>query len=185
MALTALTPGPSASQSGPIQSGRITYQYRAPENGARGVGTLAWRDGGRKFRNEMKDAAPSRGQAQMHTWTIGDGAHLYMYTAGKGKQVYRMKQPPGGAGLSFATLAGNKGRLTGTGAVAGKRCEIREIEGAKFWVWNDLVLKTELRPGQGVSLTATRVETGITLAPSLFVVPSGYKVVDRSAGSGR
>lgn len=177
----------AAPQKLPSPTGKITYTLTTPFG--TGKQTLTWADGGKRMRQDSSMAA---GKQPVTSWVITDGSYVYSFTSFGPKQVSRMKLPPnvagsGNAGLTMIGSASNMGKVVGKGTVAGKPCEIREVDspvggmkGMKVWMWQNLPLKMEMpsQQGVGISMVATKVEANAKVAASTFKLPAGLPVKD-------
>lgn len=179
-------PGRAAAQKFQFPTGRITYKLSGQM--MNGTTVLQWSDFGNRFRQEMKAKLNAQGRSMdLTNWVIYDGTNIYMHNPMLGQQVMRMKVNKGAAGLSgpnMPMLAATKklGKAVGKGSIAGKACAVHQLPApaqGKIWVWQNLPLKLEFAgQGMGMVMEATRVETGVSLAPALFQVPAGMQVKD-------
>lgn len=166
-------------------SGRVTYKITGkPVNG---TSTLTWTEKGKRTRQDSQ-IQMQFGQSPMNvkSWSISDGKYLYNCSGMLGKTVTRSeigKDPnmPGLSGLQALGENLNQGKLLGKGTILSRPCEIRQIEGAKIWVWKGIPLKVTSPPNSPrgpVTVVATKVDTAYKPAASAFKVPAGYQVKD-------
>jgi hypothetical protein len=171
-----------------FSSGRVTYKMDAPS--MTGTTVFSWLDGGKRFRQEMSTVGktPQGKPMMISLWVIFDGKSLYVHNPMRGKVVTRTPMTAdslrnlGGVGM-FANRA-KLGKVVGKGNIAGKSCQIFQPNpNGKVWMWEGLVLKTEGTGGtaQTMKMEATKVETGITLKPTLFQPPKGMKIEEIAA----
>ena len=184
----ASIPGQAAPPKGgfPHATGRIAYKLS--NKMMSGTSTLTWVDHGKKLRQEMTAKANANGKTiNLNNWVISDGKNLYMYNPMLGKKVNRIKMTPemqkgAGPGMPMIAAPKNLGKALGKATVAGKPCNIHampQMPNAKIYVWQNLPLKMEFSGAQGgMNMEATKVETGIKPAATLFKVPAGYTVED-------
>jgi hypothetical protein len=168
-----------------LPSGRVSYKISGkPVNG---TSVLTWVERGKKTRQDSQ-LQVQFGQSPMNvkSWSISDGKYLYNWSGMLGKTVTRSeigKDPnmPGLSGLQSLGENLNKGKLLGKATILKRPCDIRQIEGAKVWIWKGIPLKVTSPPngprGQ-VTVVATKVETNVKAAASSFKVPVGYQVKD-------
>lgn len=149
---------------------------------------------------------PGGAPMTVNSWSIYDGKYIYTASPMFGpKTAMRMKiSPEMSRSMMLSTLntspKGLGGKVVGRGQVLGKPCEIRQSTfsnqqisvQSKLWMWQNLPLRVESivnMKGEApknssvprqmrTTLVATNVQTGVKLSPSLFVLPSGYKVQD-------
>lgn len=171
----------------PHATGRIVYKLS--NKMMNGTSTLTWADHGKKIRQEMKAKANANGRPMdLNNWVISDGKNMYMHNPFLGQKVNRMKLTPEmlnsqGAGMPMMAAPKGLGKPVGKATVAGKPCTIHTMPqagNAKIWVWQNLPLKMEATNPQagGMSMVATKVETGIPVPPRTFQVPAGMQVQD-------
>lgn len=171
----------------PHASGRIVYKLS--NKMMNGTSTLTWADHGKKIRQELSAKASANGRTMdLSNWIITDGKHMYVHHPFLGQKVNRSKLSPQmlnsqGAGMPMMAAPKGLGKAVGKGNVAGKPCAIYNLpQGAsgKIWVWQNLPLKMEMNAPQagGMSMEATKVETGIAVSPKTFQVPAGMQVQD-------
>lgn len=184
----ALSGAAALAAAGPLfalPSGRVTYKITGkPVNG---TSVLTWIDKGAKTRQDSQ-LQMQFGQQPMNvkSWSISDGKFMYNWSGMLGKTVTRSeigKDPkmPGLSGLQALGENLNKGKLLGKGKILTYNCDIRQIEGAKVWVWKGIPLKVTSpadSPRGPVTVVATKFETNVKPAASAFKVPAGYQVKD-------
>jgi hypothetical protein len=181
--------GAAASAAGrpsfSLSSGRVTYKITGkPING---TSVLTWIDKGAKSRQESQVQMQFGDQPMnVKSWSINDGKYMFVWSGMLGKTVTRSeigKDPsiPGASGLQALGENLNKGKLLGKGTILKRRCDIRQIEGAKVWLWKGIPLKVTSPPNSPrgpVTVVATKVEENVKPAASSFKVPAGYQVRD-------
>jgi hypothetical protein len=184
--LTGFAVGPvHAAQKFQTPSGRITYKLTSPM--MNGTNTLMWSNFGKSFRQYTVAKVNAQGKSMdITSWVISDGESIYMHTPMQGQSATRMKLTQDilkkmDSNMSMMQAPKNLGKVLGKANIAGKDCEIREMpQGVtgKMWVWQNLPLKMEItgKNGVGMTMEATKVETPVTLAPTIFKVPAGMKI---------
>jgi hypothetical protein len=79
-------------------------------------------------------------------------------------------------------MAPGETHFKGEETIAGEKCRIYELEFngiyTKIWLWNKIALKKLIRMGEmAVVWEATKIERGVPLSDSLFILPEGYDVL--------
>jgi len=69
---------------------------------------------------------------------------------------------------------------SGVDIVAGKNCDKFSGNSGTLWVWNNIVLKSEMNILDKVTITeASYVEMGIEISKSKFEIPKDYKIINQ------
>lgn len=65
--------------------------------------------------------------------------------------------------------------FTGTDEVSGIICDRYNGENGSMWVWNNIILKSEIEIMEvQIRMEAVEIVTGISIAESMFELPDNY-----------
>lgn len=186
-------------------SGQMPTNDRRPMSSS---STVTWANYGARFRQDTQIRMNVGGrQMNMNSWSLYDGKAMYttlpngMLSQPTNRKIaIRMMLPPNylnRMAMGNSPLGAGAGRLIGRGTILGKPCEIRvtsfnnlNYKGrAKIWMWQKLPLRSEIfidfkiigaTANMKTSMIATQLNTDVKPSPSLFRLPTGYKVQEMS-----
>ncbi len=165
-----------------IETGIIEYEYTGVQTGTETLYFDQWGMREAKYKNTEMDMMGFK-QKENKVEIMKDG-YIYSFTPGA-KTGTKMEVPflneltknnddLGEVGLEILKQMG--GKKIGTGEVAGKSCDIWEIEsvGTKAWVWNAITLKAEINMmGMTVNMTAKSIKANASVQEEKMKIPDG------------
>ena len=162
-----------------IRSGRVDYKVTLQGNS--GAQSLAWTEFGARWRQDLTItyAMPGTPARPVSEWTILNGKNYYNGQSSTRTATRVVLSPDARRKVLIGGMP-TTGKAGGNAVVLGKRCEVRQGEGYKVWVWKGVPLRYEATPqknGLGMSIVATQIREDVKLPNTLFTTPAGYKII--------
>jgi len=173
-----------------IESGIIEFEYSGIQTGTETLYFDRWGMREAKYKNTELDMIGFK-QKENKVEIMKD-RYIYSFTPGA-KTGTKMEVPflnellennddLGEVGLEMLKQMG--GKKIGTGEVAGKSCDIWEIEsiGTKAWIWNAITLKAEINMmGMTIIMTAKSVKANVSVPEEKLKIPDGITFIENQS----
>ncbi len=163
----------SGEHSYKFKSGKFVTKITGPYNS---VSTTYFDDYGKKMYVETTSEIPMYGEIQKKQSSIlvlPDKSYSIQHD-----QKSFMEIPDDGEyDMDEDTMdyTDDMGKKIGTEKILGRTCDIYQKDNMKFWIWNEMPLKTEItEQGQKFITEVISIEENAKVPASKFAVPSGY-----------